>query len=131
MNRSIWIAINYTLFLSLFLNALSSMNFDSLFFIDYINITGAFIFLSLIIKSLIEPYIIINEHFLQINREHFKKEKIDIQNIRCLENNEASFSSSYFLLQDGKKVKINPFALRKKDRHFLMSKFSKKKNSEL
>jgi hypothetical protein len=123
MKRNILLVVNYSVFLALFLTGISTINFESLIFIDFVNVVGAVIFLVLIVKSFIEPYLILTGDEIKINREYFKQDKLNIRDIDHLEVNETPFSSSYFLLKNGNKIKINSFALRKEDKQFLEHKF--------
>lgn len=127
MKRNILLVFNYAVFLALFLKGISTIDYESLIFIDFVNIIGAVIFVVLIIKSFIEPYLIITGDVIKINREYFKQDELNLGDIYHLEVNEALFSSSYFILKDGRKVKINSFALRKEDKLFLEHKFSNDK----
>jgi hypothetical protein len=126
MRRSALLIVNYAITLVIFIRGISKINVTAFEFIDVVNLIGALVFVILIIKSLIEPYIVIVNKTIRISRDHFKKETFKIEDVIDLEISDSPFSRSFFLLNEGEKVKFNSFAIGKEDRQLLIHRFSRK-----
>jgi len=124
MKNSIMIVFHYAIIVSLFAKGLSAMNQNSLEVIDFFNLIGLVIFMIFIIKSIIQPYVVIESDILTIYRDYFKKEVFSLQEIKGLEIAHTPFSSSFFILKGNRKVKINSYALKKSDVNILLKMFT-------
>lgn len=109
----------YLMLEALFLKGISHIDFDKLEFIDMFNILGAIIVFILIIKSLLYPYVIIENGYVRIFRDYFYKENFKVDDIVTLHLSDSFFSKSNFQLKNNKKIKFDSFSISKENLDFL------------
>lgn len=107
MKTSILGIFGYLAFTALIARSVFKIDYDNIIFIDVINVLLLIVFILMIIRRIIYPYILINETSITIYRDFFFKEIIPIKNISEVSIKSGFFTKSYFKLVNGKEVKFD------------------------
>lgn len=111
--------ISYLVLESLFLRAISHIDFDRLEFIDVFNITGAAVLIVLILKAIFFPYMVIENGSIRILRDYLYKESFNLEDIARVNIESSPFSKSNFELKNSKKIKFDSFAISRDNLDYL------------
>ncbi|MEM6734427.1 MAG: hypothetical protein AAF620_00010 [Bacteroidota bacterium] len=116
LRRNILSYLSYAVLISLFCNAITKINFESLEIIDFVNIFGlVFIFASLIWILIHHNFIVIDHKQITIYKDFFRITRIAIADIDKVEESVGIVSNTNFHLKNGKKEKFTNSNLKSKD----------------
>lgn len=120
LKRTLVSSLGYLGVMLPFIRPLSSLDFETLKFMDFVNISLLIGLLMIFLRVISRPYYMeLGLHNIKIYRDLFYVTVVPKKDIERYEIAYSPFSSTYFLLKNGSKVKFNAYALSNKSMNIL------------